>query len=301
MSTGRRGFTLVELLITMTILGLLGTLVATVMMGQQRFYQRTTQQMDVRRELRTAVNVMSAELRAVSSAGGDVVTFNKMSITFRNMLGSAVVCATPSRTQLDLAPANMGRIQLSSWTSDPAVGDTVVVLRSDSSGVKGEFWSSHRITAIASSTTYCPASPYLDAALDAAKARTRLTVTPTLADSVLAGSALRLLRTTRYALATQASGNSYLERTEYTAGAWGTAVPIAGPFQAASAAGTGGLGFAMYDSVGTAITAVASSRSIARIDVTARADGERSSGVVGSGTTSVQDSLTISVALRNRR
>jgi prepilin-type N-terminal cleavage/methylation domain-containing protein len=297
----RRGFTLIELLVTMTILGLLGTMVTAVMVGQQRFFQRTTQQMDVRRELRTAVNVMSAELRSVSSAAGDIVTFDRMSITFRGVLGSSVVCATPTRALLDLVPTNMARMQLSNFTSDPSVGDSVVVLRTDSSGVAGEYWSAHRITSVSSSTTTCAPSPYVDAALDAGKSRLRLAVTPNLPDSVVAGAPLRLLRTTRYALATQTSGAWYLGRSEYAGGAWTAAVPVAGPFQAASAAGTGGLGLAMYDSLGVAVTAIGSSNRISRIDVVARASGERSSGVVGSSSTAVIDSLLVSIALRNRR
>jgi prepilin-type N-terminal cleavage/methylation domain-containing protein len=297
----RRGFTLIELLITMTILGLLGTMVTAVMVGQQRFFQRTTQQMDVRRELRTAVNVMSAELRGVSSAAGDIVAFDRMSITFRDVLGSSVVCATPSRAQVDLVPTNMARMQLSNFTSDPTVGDTVVVLRNDSSGVAGEFWSAHRITSVSSSVATCLLSPYVDAVLDVGKARLRLGVSPNLPDSVVAGAPLRLLRTTRYALATETSGSWYLGRSEYASGAWSTVVPIAGPFQAASAAGTGGLGLAMYDSLGAAVTAIANSKRISRIDVVARAAGERSSGVVGSASTAVTDSLLVSVAIRNRR
>lgn len=297
----RRGFTLVELLVTMTILGLLGTMVTAVMVGQQRFFQRTTQQMDVRRELRTAINVLSAELRGVSSVAGDIVAFDRMSITFRGVVGSSVVCATPSRALVDLAPANMARLQLTNFTNDPGIGDTIVVLRDDSSGVAGEFWSAHRITSVSSSVTTCLVAPYVDAVLDVGKARLRLGVSPNLPDSVVAGAPLRLLRTTRFALATEASGSWYLGRSEYAGGAWSTAVSIAGPLNAASASGTGGLGLAMYDSLGAAVTAIASGNRISRIDVVARATGERSSGVVGSNTTAVTDSLLVSVALRNRR
>jgi hypothetical protein len=57
----------------------------------------------------------------------------------------------------------------------------------------------------------------------------------------------------------------------------------------------------MYDSLGVAVTAIGSSNRISRIDVVARASGERSSGVVGSSSTAVIDSLLVSIALRNRR
>lgn len=297
----RRGFTLIELLITMTILGLLGTMVTSVMVGQQRFFQRTTQQMDVRRELRTAVNMLSAELRGVSSAAGDIIAFDRMSISFRVALGSSVVCATPTRAQLDLVPTNTARMSLSNFVSDPAVGDTVVVLRNDSSGVAGEYWSAHRITSVSSSTTTCAPSPYVDAALDAGKSRLRLGITPNLPDSVVAGSPLRLLRSVRYALATQTSGAWYLGRSEYAGGVWTAAIPVAGPFQPASAAGTGGLGLTMYDSVGVAVTTIASGTRISRIDVVARGAGESSSGTNGASSKAITDSLLVSIALRNRR
>jgi len=65
----RHGFTMVELLVTMAILSVVGVVVSRLMLGQQRFYQRTSEQMGMRRELRSAMSLVPADLRSVSSSG----------------------------------------------------------------------------------------------------------------------------------------------------------------------------------------------------------------------------------------
>ncbi len=297
----RRGYSLVELLISMTILGVVGSVLAKIMMGQQRFYQRTVEQMAVRRELRTGLNLLPAELRGLSSIGGDLVDFSATYVTFRSTIGVSLICAKSSSTSIDLPPLSSAKTITSAWYATPAVGDTIVVLRNDSSGTKGQYWSSHAITGIASSTLYCVGSPYVDAVNDASKARYRLTVSPALPDSAVAGSAVRFTRSGKYALTQQASGRYYLTRSEYLGGAWGAAVPVSGPYMTPNNNGTGGVGFTYYDSTGAAVTLVANAAKVARMDITLRAQGLSSSGNFGSSTTKVIDSVSLRVALRNRR
>ena len=189
-----------------------------------------------------------------------------------------------------------------SWYVTPDVGDTVFALRNDSSGVKGDFWSAHRITSIASSTSYCPGSPYVDGTNDAGKVRYRLAVSPVFPDSVVVSSALRFTRTGKYALTQQPSGRYYLSRSEYLNGAWSTAVPVSGPYMAPGANGAaGGLNFAFYDSTGTVVAAAANASKVARLDVTLRAQGLSSSGNFGTTSTTLIDSVALRIALRNRR
>ena len=54
----RRGLTLPELLITLTILSVVMTLLAVTMLGQRRFYQRNYELSAVQRELRTAMSLV---------------------------------------------------------------------------------------------------------------------------------------------------------------------------------------------------------------------------------------------------
>lgn len=297
----RRGYSLVELLISMVILGMIGGALAKMMMGQQRFFQRTAEQMNVRRELRTGLSLLPTELRGVSSVAGDLLTWTSSSVTFRSTLGSAIICAKSNSTTIDLPPLNGAKAITSSWYATPDVGDTLFVLRADSSGSKGDFWSAHRITSISTATTYCPGSPYTDANLDAGKSRYRLVVTPALPDSAVVGSPMRFTRSARYALSQQASGRYYLTRTEYLNGAWATAIPVSGPYVAPGLNGAGGLIVAMYDSTGVAVTNTVNATKVARIDLTLRAQGLSSSGTYGVSTTTVMDSVQLRIALRNRR
>lgn len=294
----RRGFTLTELLITIVILGLLGSAVASLMLGQQRHFQRTSEEMTVRRNLRKAMAMLPTELQGISSPGGDISAFSSGSITFRSTIGSSLICAKGSGTQIDVPPVNTTRTTTSSWYTLPAAGDTVFALRNDSSGIDGDYWSAHRITAVAASASYCPTATYTDAALDNGKLRYRFSVTPALPDSVLTGGALRFTRSARYNMTQAPSGRWYINRQEMVGGVWLANVPVAGPFVAPGLGNTGGLVLAYFDSTG-AVTANASR--IARIGVQLRAQGNSSSGPVGTSTTIVRDSVSIGIAVRNRR
>jgi len=296
----RRGYTLAELLASMTLLAIVGTVISKLMLGQQRYYQRQASQMGVRRELRTSMSVLPADLRSLSSSGGDLLNFSTTSITFRNVLGASIVCARPNNTTMDLPPLDMARNTLTSWYTQPQIGDSVFAFNEGlSRGAEDDVWTGMRITAISPSAAHCPLSVFTDAALDAGKSRWRVSVTPAMPDSVKIGAGVRFVRSTRYSLEASATSNYYLSRSEYLAGAWSVATPIAGPFVAPNASGTGGMQFAYFDSLGTTVTNVANSRSVSRIDVILRVQGANTS-TPGSGGI-VKDSLTFRIALRNRQ
>jgi prepilin-type N-terminal cleavage/methylation domain-containing protein len=298
-SRARHGYTLVELLIAVAILGIMGTMVAQLMMSQQRFFQRMTEQTGVRRELRTALGTLPTELRGVSSPGGDISAFGTSSITFRATIGTSFVCEKSSNTSLDVPPVNTARTITSNWVNVPAVGDMVYVLRHENAGVPGDFWSAHQITGVSSNAAFCSSSPFIDPALDAGKARIRFTVTPTLPTEVTTGAALRFTRTARYELASQASGRWYLQRQEQVGGAsWTTPVVLSGPYLPPQANGTGGLALTYFDSTGAPIPIGGDRLRIARIDVALRALGQTGSQ---RNTAAPHDSVRLSIAMRNRR
>lgn len=297
----RRGFSLAELLITLGILSVIGVIVSRLMLGQQRFYQRTTEQMDMRRELRSAMSLVPADLRSISSSGGDLTNFNSTSIQFRAVLGASMICNRASNTQIDIPPLDMARNTLTAWYSEPTAGDTLWAFNDSlSRGAEDDVWTPLRITSVVPSIALCPLSPYLDVLLDAGKRRYRITVASNLPDSVVVGSAIRFTRSTRYELSAEASGDYYLTRSELNGGAWSAATPISGPYASPSGM-AGGIRFAYYDSLGAQVAAVADSRRVSRIDLLLRAKGLNSSGKFGTTSTTNTDSLGFRIALRNRQ
>lgn len=295
----RVGFTVVELIVTIALLGVIGTIVSRMMLSQQRFYQQTNEQMGIRRELRAALSILPADLRSISSVGGDITAFDNSSITFRSTFGAAIICAKPNTTTMDLPPLNMARTTLTSWFTTPAVGDSVFAFRADSMGAGGDSWTAHRITAVTQDPSYCAGSPYTDAVLDLGKARWRLTVSPAIADSVKVGAAIRFERPTKYSLTVGATGNYYLGRSEMIGGVWSTPTAIAGPFNP-PASNVGSMRFTMYDSTGSVVPTGGNANSISRIDLLIRAQGASTSG--GSvGLSNATDSIAFRIALRNRQ
>jgi prepilin-type N-terminal cleavage/methylation domain-containing protein len=241
LTRARRGFSIAELLITLGILSVIGLIVSRLMLGQQRFFQRTNEQMELRRELRSAMSLVPADLRSISSSGGDLTSYSASAIQFRAVIGASIVCQRNSATQVSLPPLDMARNTLTSWYSRPEVGDTMWVFNDSlSRGAEDDEWKALRITDVSESSTDCAASPYIDATLDAAKPRFRITVNAPVGAHINPGSAIRFTRSTRYFLDDAASGKWYLHREEYTSGEWSPPVAVSGPYAAPAPNGAGG-------------------------------------------------------------
>lgn len=297
----RHGFTLVELIVTLAILAIVGTLVVRVAMGQQRFHHLATEQMRMRRELRTTMQLVPADLRSISSVSGDVDTFSEEGLTFRAVIGSSLICALPTSTAIDLPPAALARTTLTHFASPPLPGDTVWLFDdSTSTGAEDDRWLPITVVGVTPRPSACAGSPFLDPALDAGKTGTRLELERALPASIREGTGLRVTRRTRYQLEAQASGRWYLTRSELIDGAWTEAAPVSGPFTAPTPTPADrGVRFAYFDSVGLAVTNDA--RRIARIDLRVRTTGSATSDRAAVGATTTQDSIGFRIALRNRQ
>lgn len=292
----RRGFTMVELLVTLTIMGVLGTLLVQLLLGQQRFFQRSVEQAAVRRELRTAMSILPAELRSLSSSGGDLTALSASSIQFRGLIGASIVCARPAPLELDLPPIDLAHNVLTSWYTQPIAGDTLYAFdEGNSRGAEDDVWVPLRITSVATTTTACPGAPFTDPVMDAGKKRFRVTVANAIPDSVKIGAGVRFYRHMRYELTKSSQSKWYLSRAEYSAGGWTTPTYISGPYQAPA---EGGMRFRYFDSTGVEIGSVANANSVARVDLVLRARGMPGSF---QSQAAPEDSLAFRIALRNRQ
>ena len=91
----RRGFTIVELLVALTLLGIVSTAIYKVLVNNQRLYLAQTQTIDLNQNLRAAAAILPAELRELDAVDGDITFMGPDSIRIRAMRQLAFVCATP--------------------------------------------------------------------------------------------------------------------------------------------------------------------------------------------------------------
>lgn len=86
------GFTLAELLVYLTLSGLVMASVYQLLMGQSRAYGRQRELMDVHETLRTAAALLAWEIRQASATDGDLYSIGETSITLRSVQGSGFIC-----------------------------------------------------------------------------------------------------------------------------------------------------------------------------------------------------------------
>jgi prepilin-type N-terminal cleavage/methylation domain-containing protein len=108
MSTGlrrpRRGFSLIELIITLVLVSIIGVAAGRLLMSQTRFYTRLSSQRDARSVTRNARNIVQTELSMVE-AGGGVVAATNDSITVRMPYAWGVFCAAGTMMRLPVDSA----------------------------------------------------------------------------------------------------------------------------------------------------------------------------------------------------
>ncbi|MGZ8411520.1 MAG: PilW family protein [Gemmatirosa sp.] len=299
----RRGFTLPELLVAMTLLVLVGATLGTMLTSQYRMFNRTQGATQMQRDLRTGLGLLPLDLRAASRAAGDITALQDTAIQLRATIGSAVVCVRPALRTIDLPPLNAARNALTQWHVTPQVGDTVLVYDENTrSGPEDDRWLPYALAGLAPApAASCAGAPFTDAALDppATKPRWRLTLSADPPNTVVAGAPIRFLRSVRYSLYRPAGAGAdgwYLGYREYVGGVWSTPEPIAGPFEAAGSSREG-IRFAYFDTLGQALAAP-TGQNVGRVDLSFRARAL----IRGSTRDSVvlRDSVAVRVALRNR-
>ncbi len=86
------GFTLVEIMISMVLAGIVMGAVYQLLIGQSRSYGKQRELMDVHETLRSAASLLAWELRQASAVRGDLYTINANSIVLRSVQGTGLVC-----------------------------------------------------------------------------------------------------------------------------------------------------------------------------------------------------------------
>lgn len=304
-TAGRRGYTLVELLFTITLLGMVGAALISLLTQQQRFYRDASNTVNVRRELRGAASLLPTEVRAISSTGGDVLEMDPTSFAFRANIGSSIICdrstMTPGTFLLPPQGLKAGNT-LSSWYAAPAAGDAVFVFdEGAATGAEDDTWFATTVVSMVSTTTGCHPSPYMNVTDDSpgVKPRWLVTVLPELPPTVRVGAGVRFGRPVRYQLYQPAgSPRWYVGYQQSVGGVWSGLEPVGGPLLGGGSGSGQGLAFQYYDTLGATAT-IATSTALSRVDVALRAvaGSDRALGRQAP----FSDSLLFRIGIRNFR
>ena len=306
----RRGLTLIELMISIVLLGLLGGLIIGFLLKQERFYAGASEMLLTRSQVRQAAVMMPSDLRGISSAGGDIYAMTDTSIEFRSTFGSSYVCAsTRASSQISVPPVTLAKgSALTVWSQTPVINDSLALyVDSTNASAKDDSWSVHRITA--TSVAFSNAAPGCLSAtgmmkstdVSAANPSYAFTLSPQQSATVSAGAAVRFFKKVHYSLYKAADNNWYLGyfdcRTSRVP-VCNTIQPIAGPLRPyiTGSPELAGLRFTYYDTLGNVTT---NKLAVSRISVLLQGEGTKTVQLVGSSPTTFRDSLRLEVGLRN--
>jgi len=295
----RRGATLVELIVTAAIGGIVLTLLTLVCLRQQRVFLDLSSQAASYSQLRDAESILPIDLRGASAVLADIREARDTSIELRGTILSAIVCDTASNA-LVLSPARSGAATFAGILSPAAVGDTAWLL---TPGDSSEAWIPYRVASVGAYRAggCSPLGPLL---LDSARLAPRTTIGldgAPLAASI--GSALRVTRPLRYSLYRGSDNLWYLGQRDWNVVSqrFNGIQPVAGPLMPPVASG---LALHYYDSVSTALaTPVADPRLIASIRVDLKSAAATPTRALASAARAGPrvDSASVWVLLRNRR
>lgn len=286
------GFTLVELLVAVTLLGIISAAILGVALRQQRFHLATMATIEARRAARDGADVLRGDLRAIAPAAGDLYAIGTSDVELRAAAGTSVVCAVgDTRDVIHLPPRAAANGVLTSWVVPPARGDTVFV-RAASLRPDQARWDAHVLTADPAAGGCPTAGGFVATPAESASA-IALHIAPPLAPNISPGAALRVVRRVRYELYRAGDGQWYLGYQDCLpsrATPCATVQPVSGPYA------PGGVRFGWRDSSGAETS---DPTRVRRIDVATVARSGAAIRARGFAPRPAAESLSFTITPRN--
>jgi prepilin-type N-terminal cleavage/methylation domain-containing protein len=269
------GFTLVEVLVAVVLLGLVGTVLYRTLVTGQRVHAAHVQEAALGETLRAALAILSAEVRELSAGDGDIQGMDSSGVTYNSMQAFHVLCAAPDTAR--------GVVLLEDGAAPAPQDSLLVYAEGDPATRLDDGW----VTAAASQVTrgaVCPAG-------QPGVALTLAGLPAAGLGAVRDGAPVRSFRPAQLLVYQDAGRDWWLGQRLFqpASGAWSTVQPVLGPLAPA------GLSLAFLDRAGHAVT---DPRAVARIRVRVR--GRSPAPVRGAaGAAYVVREGATEVALRN--
>lgn len=309
----RRGMTLLELLISLVLVGLMGGLIIGFLLKQERFYAGANEMILTRTQVRQASVMMPSDLRAISPAAGDIYAMTDTSIDFRSTFGSAYICASDrTNSKISVPAVTLAKNnQLTNWSAQPQVNDSLLIYDDGANtAATDDAWAYNKISAvtmaISNATPGCTSATNMMKSTDVSSTNPTFSFTLATQQSatISAGAAVRFFKKVHYSLYKSATDNlwylGYYDCRTLRSPVCNPIQPIAGPLRpyVVGQAAQSGLQITYYDTTG----AVTTNRNlVGRISILLQGEGTKTIQLAGGSPTTFRDSLRIDVGLRNLR
>jgi prepilin-type N-terminal cleavage/methylation domain-containing protein len=293
----RRGFTMIELLVALVLLGLVSAAIYRVLINNQRIYMAQTQRIDLSQNIRAAATILPAEFRELDAFDGDIAAMSATQLDIRAMRWLSFVCVPPALTgnnagnQMIVRGGTPGQPMFFGSRPVRETTDSLLIYWDGNQTIRtDDYYVPARIAATPGNEN-CPAVGAVPA-----QPGTRLVwdgnflFGTNVPGAITLGAPVRGFERVTYRLYQPAGDTSWYIGMQP---ANQTIQPLIGPVLA------NGLTFQYFNAAGT-VTAIRTQ--VARIDITVRA---RTAAPVRSGgqapLRAIVDSIVTSVALRNNR
>lgn len=303
-NVSRRGRTLAELVVVLTVSGILFALLGAAFLGHSRLVAGTTAIAESRGQSRQAQQIVPALLRAATPAAADLYAVHDTLVDFGYGIGSGVACLAGTSSQFILAPDSIAAgQQLASWTHMPRPGDLAHVFDPGPlSGTSDDTWWVGSLSGLAWVPNGCSGSTLLDPVRDVGHRARVVSIAAWIGPAPAAvpqGAVVRFTRRLRVHIY-NSSGKDYLGVSDWdpALSRWSVLQPVSGPY--VSGAGTPGVQFRLTDSLGAVVPYGASPPGASLLEMLVRTRSSARVRIPGMVPGFRAESLTANVALRNR-
>ena len=283
----RRGFTFVEILVAMTLMGIISVSIYKLLNNNQRLYREQAARIDLNQNVRSAVAILPSELKeldATDAGGSDIVAMGPASLTYNSMRNTYFLCTAPNAAGLQVT------LSAAPWFGTQAldVGEHLFMLYAENDPTRrsDDAWLRVNSTVRANGTA-CPGG--------AASITLTLTgVTAAQLGGVTLGAPIKGYKVVQVLHYVDAGSQYWIGQTSQnkTNLVWSGLEPLVGPVTST------GLRFTYYDANGN-VTGVAGSVARIAISITGQTP-EKVRGTGGAMQYATTNTVT-QVALRNNR
>lgn len=265
----RRGFSLHELLVSLSVMGVVFALATHFAVRHMRFFRHVGDVAGVRAQLGQATEIVRSVLSNVAPASGELLVAQDSALELRLLTGTSFVCSGTPGVVVVPAPGGADGVS-STFVRAPGPGDRLSALFSDSLGAT---WLHLEVASAPEPAGPCALDPGIGTSWSIATAEPM---------SLSPGAALRVTRPFRLSLYESSDARWYLGAKDWNASArqFNTIQPVAGPLLRYLDGPGSGLRFTYRDILGQELLAPVDVRRVASVVVVARAASDSMVAVV---------------------